>query len=60
MARRAPRIEVVAAAKVESFGQEIARAFERLLKSGDLVFTLVTKDLKLTEAQNRQDPHLRR
>ncbi|MBX3358671.1 MAG: hypothetical protein KF745_09605 [Phycisphaeraceae bacterium] len=45
------RFEAVAAAKLESFGQEIGRAFERMLKSGDLVYTIVTKDLNLTESQ---------
>lgn len=52
--KRPGRIEVVLGAKLESFGKEVERSFQRVLYSGELIYAYATKDLKLTKLQQRR------
>lgn len=45
------RLQVVIGEQFQSLGREIARSFERMLKSGDLVYAYISKDLGLNEKQ---------
>lgn len=50
---RPGRLETIIGAKLESFGREGERAFERVQYSGALLYHYATKDLRLTPHQKR-------
>ncbi|CAG0963492.1 hypothetical protein PHYC_00856 [Phycisphaerales bacterium] len=52
--KRPGRIEIVLTSKLESFGREVERSFQRVLYSGDLVYRYATRGLKLTREQQRR------
>lgn len=48
------RLEALAGARLEMFGKEIERSFERLLMSGEFIYRYATRGIELTPEQSRR------
>lgn len=49
--KKPSRLQVVIGEQFQSLGREIGYSFQRMIKSGDLFYTYIFKDLKLTDEQ---------
>ncbi|MDX2132122.1 MAG: hypothetical protein SFY69_08725 [Planctomycetota bacterium] len=51
---RPARGEIILAARGESFGREVERSFQRLVKSGELIYRYATRGIRLSVPQQRR------